>query len=287
VMILNKDKNSGGSGVVLQSEDTGSTILTNGHVCKLLEDGGFVMKNGQQYVVDEYKLSNRHDLCLLRIATNLGVSTKVADSAPDYYSKAYISGHPHLLPHVLTEGNFSGKMPIDLIVALKECNEDTFKDGSDQDKMNKLLMCLFLGGIPVIRTFEAQLVTGTILPGSSGSGIFTEAGEIAGMVFASDSRELSYALAVPYEYVKQFVAKEQDQLSWIPAHGGRDEQANSGKQSGIYPSSPSYNRLRDRCKELDSFGIIQRAPILERVCGMVRRNLLDFSDKEAVCQTTP
>ena len=53
-----------------------------------------------------------------------------------------------------------------------------------------------------------QLVTGLVLPGSSGSAVFDYKGYIGGVVFASGSRELYYALVVPYTFVKFFLEYE-------------------------------------------------------------------------------
>jgi len=213
VIITNKETTSGGSGVVLSSNDTESLILTNKHVCRLVEEGGKVSKDGAVYVVKEYKKYTKHDLCLIKVLDNLGVNTKLARKAPKKYTQAYISGHPLLLPHTLTTGNFSGKLAIDVMTGLRKCTDKDFQSGD----MLTILMCAFLGGIPVVETFESQLVTGTILPGSSGSGIFNSSGEISGLVFAGQGRELTYAFAVPYEYVRDFVENEAPKTEWKKA----------------------------------------------------------------------
>jgi hypothetical protein len=46
------------------------------------------------------------------------------------------------------------------------------------------------------------------MPGSSGSGVFNEAGEISGLVFAGSAQGLSYGFIVPLESVKDFITKE-------------------------------------------------------------------------------
>jgi S1-C subfamily serine protease len=194
VKITNMGMTSGGSGSVYESSDQGSLILTNDHVCKLVKSGGIVTHNGFHYLVMSYKSYRYHDLCLIRVSENLGVSTKIATFKPQIYDRALISGHPALLPHVLTEGNFSGSEIIQVLIGVKPC---TARDNSP--------LCFFLGGLPIIKSYEAQLVTGTILPGSSGSAVFNSDGEVSGVVFAGRSRELSYAYIVPYIYVKNFI----------------------------------------------------------------------------------
>lgn len=210
-------RGGGGSGVVLESNKNESIILTNRHVCRLVTQGGIVVREGERHWVTHYKMSKNHDLCLVKVNADMGINTKVASEAPTKYTKAFISGHPHLLPHVLTQGNFSGRIFINLVVALRKCTQADYSKARRARDMRTMLMCMFYGGLPVTQTFDSQLVTGTILPGSSGSAVFNEKGEISGLVFASGSRELSYALVVPQPYVYHFVALEAPQQKWKPA----------------------------------------------------------------------
>ena len=211
VKILAKSKRSGGSGVILESSKRGSIILTNRHVCGLITEGGLVQHEDTQYLIAEYKLSNTHDLCLVKIKQNLRVSTEISELPPIKYSEAHISGHPALFPHVATHGNFSGRMIINVMIGKRECTTEEFDDNE------KGFLCLILGGIPIIKTFDSQLVTGTILPGSSGSAVFDKNGKISGLVFASSSRELSYAFIVPQEYIRSFVYQEAPRMKWQQA----------------------------------------------------------------------
>lgn len=207
VMIMAGNMRSGGSGVVLRSSVFDSEILTNKHICRLVERGGYVLKDGERYLVKGYKKYPYHDLCLVKVQYGFGVNTKISNSKPEDFSKAFISGHPALLPHVLTTGNFSKKKIINLAVGLRKCKDKDWKG-------KRGLYCLFFGGLPILQSFEAQLVTGTILPGSSGSGIFNSDGEISGLVFAGRGGDgLSYAFAVPQEYIRDFMEIEQE-IPW-------------------------------------------------------------------------
>jgi S1-C subfamily serine protease len=202
VKITNLAQNSGGSGSVYRSTVAGSYILTNQHVCEIVKRGGFVLYGGSSHLVQSYQVYNKHDLCLVKISSDLGVNTKIADEMPRTYARAHISGHPALLPHVLTEGNFSGTDIISVIIGVKRCTGD--------EPPSMIPYCIFMGGIPIVRKYESQLVTGTILPGSSGSAVFNSSGEISGVVFAGRSRELSYAFIVPYSYVRDFLRTVQN-----------------------------------------------------------------------------
>lgn len=197
VIIVDKNGNSGGSGVVLNSYISYSEILTNKHVCSLASSGGYVYKDEKKYLVDSIKKYPVHDLCLVKVYANFGVNTKLLRGSLEKHTVAYISGHPSLLPHVLTTGHFSSKIIINLVVGIKEC--------TIEDEENFDLECLTFGEKRIIQSFESQLVTGTILPGSSGSAVFNSKGEISGLVFAGRGRGLGYAFIVPQSYVLDFV----------------------------------------------------------------------------------
>lgn len=211
VKILSLSQQSGGSGVILTSTPFGSKILTNKHVCRLIERGGYVSRLGRTYLIDSYKKYPKHDLCLVYVIYDFGVTTKIADNRPEDFSDTSVSGHPGLMPPVLTKGYFSGREQIQLIVGIKKCNNKTPRE--------YLVYCYFFGGIPVIETFESQLVTATILPGSSGSGVFNKDGELSGLVFAGRGKGLMYAYIVPHEYLVNFMEMEHE-LEWKKAGMG-------------------------------------------------------------------
>ncbi len=214
VQILHQSRGGGGSGVIYRSTDKGTTVLTNRHVCVVTTNGGWVLHNDKYYVVDGYKPSKFHDVCFVHIRENLGVNTELAPNAPKRYSAANISGHPNLLPHVRSRGDFSSEEPIQLVVGMKPCTAKDLEKMEKEGDFDSLLMCIFLGGLPIYETFDSQLVTGLILPGSSGSAVFNDESQIAGLVFASASRELHYAQVVPLRYVKFFVEQESKNKGW-------------------------------------------------------------------------
>lgn len=206
VMIRMVDKRSGGSGVILSSSLAGSTILTNKHVCGVVKEGGIVTTtDGTDYKVEEYKEYSKHDLCMINVKENLGVNTIVAEKEPTLYTTARISGHPALMPHVVSEGYFSSYQDIDIMTGLKPC------DGTEPDE--DILSCMFLGGVPIVQKFEAEMVTALIMAGSSGSAVFNTDGEIEALVFAGAGQGLSYAFVVPHKFVQDFI-KNQSQYKW-------------------------------------------------------------------------
>lgn len=204
VMITNIEENSGGTGVIFHSGSKGSLILTNRHVCKLLEQGGYVLTE-EKYSVKSFKSSKIHDICLVLVESNLGVNIVLANEAPKIGSKAYISGYPSLDPHVLSEGYVSDTIKINIVMDTRECTKEEFAANPFE--------CIFKG-YPITEELEAQLVSALIAPGSSGSAVFNDKGELIGLAFASNSRTLAYALVVPWEYVNNFVEEESRLLKW-------------------------------------------------------------------------
>lgn len=192
VRVLNKKMNSGGTGSILKSDKSGSQILTNKHVCHLIEQGGYVEQAGKNYKVKSYKKFADHDLCLIRVAHNFNINLTVSKTMAKASDDVYVSGHPSLLPHIVSKGHLSDNMSIRLIIGLEPCTDDGF-------------MCQILGGNPVFGTFDSQVVSNLIMPGSSGSAVFNDSGEVVGVVFAGMG-ELSYGFIVPQKFILYFLA---------------------------------------------------------------------------------
>lgn len=196
VMITNEAKTSGGSGVIVYSMPSGSYVLTNKHVCGLIQVGGLVSNESGSYPVYSFRVYSRHDLCLIRVLTNLHVNTAIAEKEPELYSPAIVVGHPALYPTMITKGHFTTHVNISVVVGTQDC------DGNEQDE--EMLMCMMFGKKPQLVTLEAQPTTATIMPGSSGSGVLNAKGEISALVFAGRG-DLSYGFLVPYAYVRDFM----------------------------------------------------------------------------------
>lgn len=207
-MITNMDRNSGGSGIILESSYKESIVLTNEHVCNVTKNGGFVSNNdGKSFLVHSYKASATQDLCLIKVLGDLGASTEIASKAPTlFYDSAKISGHPTLLPTVVTTGHFSGRQSIQVMTGLKPCTKE------DESTLGGALICMILGGMPILKEYDTVLVTATIMPGSSGSGVFNSHNQLAGVVFAG-SGNLGYASTIPYENMMEFLNVEQQTLA--------------------------------------------------------------------------
>lgn len=227
VKVTNMSANHGGTGIILRSGDSNSYVLTNSHVCGVVESGGLVSGEAGQFMVTGYKRSLSHDLCIIRVSGDLGANAKVASRPPDLYNEdASISGHPGLMPNVITRGHFSGKSVITILVGVRACTE---AEASSEDTA---LICGLLGGIPILKQFQSTLVTATIMPGSSGSGVYNSDDELSGVAFAG-AGDLGYAWTVPYEYMKNFLNKEQYHIPFTVPSNEVDLLSSADKKKNV------------------------------------------------------
>lgn len=252
VSITNNESNSGGSGTVLKSSDAASYVLTNSHVCAVAEEGGLVHGEAGTFAVAGIKHSKQHDLCLIKVYGNLRASAKLASQGSEpYRSEATIAGHPALYPTVVTKGHFSGRDTIQVMTGVEECTKEMVEKNPDI-----LMMCIFMGGIPVIKNYDSILVSATIMPGSSGSGVFNKNNELTGVAFAG-SGELGYAWTVPYEYVREFVLVESKSLKFkIPSNkidllGQRSERRRNVETAKQACKTSERVKFQKTCKLLD------------------------------------
>lgn len=260
VMITRLD-GGGGSGVVITNMPTFSTILTNKHVCEVVQNGGIVSTTqGKKALVISYATDIVHDLCLIEVASDLGVSAKLASAAPKLFSEAIVSGHPNLLPNVVSKGHFSGTKIIQVLTGMTPCTKELVEKNPDIAGV-----CLFFGGLPIVKTYESQLVTAMIMAGSSGSAVYNESGEISGLVFAG-SNGLSYAYTVPYEYVKGFV-NNRESLEYVLVDYNLDIMEELGKEN----KTSNYNSyILDKCTKTNS---TSTDPRIKEYCDLIIRDL--------------
>lgn len=243
VAITNQEETSGGTGVIVESTPSRSFILTNNHVCEIFQVGGKVITDdGKSHAVAEYRQSLIHDLCLVLVPGNLHVNTKIALNPPADYEPAIVSGHPSLYPTIITRGHFSKKKIIDVMVGTKPCTK-TDMDGPDA------LLCVFAGGIPVIKSFLSQVISATIKPGSSGSAVYNDRGELSGLVFAGE-QGLAYGFIVPYDFIRYFLFTELSTLqSKQPLY--THMATLKGKSLGTSCKDVKNKVLRDYCDLLE------------------------------------
>lgn len=252
VKITNRSGTSGGTGVILSSSKNTSTIITNNHVCGVVaKNGGLVSTANSSFQVTSLKRSQRSDLCLVTVSADLGQKAEVSSTAPKFYDEAVVSGHPQLMPNVITKGHVSGRQIIDVMIGVRECTEADYADPSLAP------ICAFFGKLPEVKSYESVLVTATIMPGSSGSGVYNEKNELIGLVFAG-SGQLGYAWTVPYEQVVTFLQNEVRALR-------------TDYPSNLLELSQTQERgmmeIREKCMDA-------KDEIILNLCKLVDRNLV-------------
>lgn len=202
VMVTNLQSDSGGSGSIVFRNTSYSEVLTNLHVCQNLKRGGLVHTyDGKSHTITSFKQSHIHDLCLIRVAEDLKFSTNLEYVAPKFSEESIVSGHPRLLPTIINFGHFSDKIVVKVAIGVRDCTKQ------EQNDSETGLLCLMVGKLPIIKNYEAIVISNLIQPGSSGSPVFNGNRKLSAVVFAG-SGEISYGLAVPYEYVKRFLSYE-------------------------------------------------------------------------------
>lgn len=232
-------ENSGGTGIVLRSNTTRSLILTNSHVCGVVVHGGVVKGVQGKFMVSSYKRSLKNDLCLIRVEGDLGANTKISKSAPIPYREVIsVSGHPALMPNIITKGHLSGREPLQVMIGMRRCTE------AETQNPNTGLLCMLVGGLPIVKSFDSALVSATIMPGSSGSGVYNNRNELIGVVFAG-SGAIGYGWTVPYQSMMDFLSDESKTMPFtnpdnvLDLYGG-------GRQEGT--TQDLFQKLNQVCK---------------------------------------
>ena len=203
VKITNMAGNSGGTGVVVKTSKSESEILTNAHVCGVVnkKQGKITTVSGRQHVITSVTKASEHDLCVITVAADLKNSISLASQKPSAYSEATITGHPALMPNIITKGYFGDHTIITVMIGVKKCSEADLRDPKTG------MFCAFFGSMPILKDYEAQVVSATIMGGSSGSAVLDSNGNLAGLAFAGN-QGLSYAYIVPYEAVVNFLNRD-------------------------------------------------------------------------------
>lgn len=255
VMITSLNERGGGTGVVIGISESLRTILTNKHVCELTLKGGLVKTNdGGRYLVTGVSAHSEHDLCLITVASRLKAKATIAKNAPKMFKGATVSGHPSLLPNVLTQGHFSGKKIIDVFKGVRDCTTEELEDPIGA------AICMFFNGMPSIQTSESILVTATIMPGSSGSAVYNEDKELSALVFAGQG-ELGYAFAVPFEYIEAFLLETPKYIS--PKY-----------ETSMIEQASASKSLKNKCKNLDKTELTSKSKEkVTKICKIIVRDV--------------
>lgn len=252
VMIVNKSMNSGGTGLIYNSSKNGSYVLTNKHVCEVVKTGGVVRATTGDYQVSAYVESEVSDLCMVYLPADLGQNTKFAKSAPSVFTESKVVGHPALMPTIISYGHFSHRQIITIMTGTRPCT-----DADLQDPLNGLY-CGFFGVVPVLKSYDSQLVSSTIMPGSSGSGVYNDKNELSGVVFAGQG-DFGYGWIVTHDQVKAFLDGESQAIPF------------TNVDQTLGQKSQSEGTVKDMVKKCVT-GAVE--PAVVNICKVLKRDLL-------------
>lgn len=181
VSVMVRSERSAGSGVVVYSSPSESYVLTNLHVCGILDAKSKVWNNLKNYPISAVKIYREHDLCMIKIKADLGHHAVISHDPYRTGDQAMTAGFPHGQSIVIQKG--------------------------------------YIGMRIKVKDIPEYLMTGLIIqPGDSGSGVFNAKGELMAMIFgmSPSNNDVGFGWAVPLFYIYDFVELKSPQLPWLP-----------------------------------------------------------------------
>lgn len=176
--------NGGGTGYLIQDWRFGIVLMTNKHICDSRPEQGLFLldQDGVQYLSTVRRIAALTDLCLLETPHELltkygGLSLAQDAYRPNKNESLYVFGHPGLRKLTASHGPFVNESWIPGIY-----------EGHIEAKTMKV--------------GRADIV---IYPGSSGSPVLNDRGEVIGTIFAFEGRN-HIALYVPLREMVEFLS---------------------------------------------------------------------------------
>lgn len=203
VYVTNKEGTSGGTGFHVRAKSGEKYLVTNAHVCEGIEKDGevYVRLATEDLPIPRHVLqkSPTTDLCLVE-ALPQAKPVEMAESDPGAGDLLTAIGHPKLFQMTETSGLVIGPRKITMLDRLiplpGECDEPKHERKEIDILFFKVPACLI--------HLDAIQTTVVILPGSSGSPLFDEAGKVRGVAFGADSND-NWAAIVPVSDLREFL----------------------------------------------------------------------------------
>ena len=200
VVRLKGDSGAGGTGFSVRSPSGEVYTMTNSHVCALANSDGLLHADSPLWEgarsIKVMSVSKTADLCLLEPIHEL--TPVLAAQSLDTARRLYAYGHPRLSGQTLSEGFVVERKDIDL------ADEDTPLDQCNGPGRRVEVVQNFIFAAPMcIVKRDAWLTSLVIHPGSSGSPVVNDAGNLVGVMFAGMS-DTGYGAMVPVERVLEF-----------------------------------------------------------------------------------
>lgn len=177
-------------------------IVTNRHVCENSTDGTVVIDTGTYKIRKKILYEDSlHDLCLIQNVYPNGLYLAHGVAQGQIVSAI---GHPKGFDITMTSGEVVGYDPISINTRIQNVDQE---NKCKKWKNNTVNMVNDDSGqtVEVCTTTEAGLITtATIHPGSSGSPVVDNDGNVIGVMFCTDSDD-NWGRAVPLQYLKAFL----------------------------------------------------------------------------------
>lgn len=189
-----------GSGFHVKAASGKTYILTNEHVCAVADKNQELLvqnstKTVPRRIIAVYK---NHDLCLVESLPGEDNGLKMAKSV-SIGEDIVLIGHPSGRPLTLSKGEFVHKKSIPManfkIKTIEECDSinGSWLDGG------------FFFPSVCIEKISAFGISSPSYPGNSGSPVVNKWGNVVGVLFAGNTRQLNDNYMVPFHELKNFL----------------------------------------------------------------------------------
>jgi serine protease Do len=175
---------TGGTGFLVKSKTRGPVILTNRHVCEVMNPDNVIYYIEQppiRYAGRRIKKSANTDLCAIQVPEEFLRSRKplrLATRPLQIGQHVNVYGHPFLNPLTYSEGHYinTTREPLN------------FKDGT-------------LSADTIMQMGRVDFM---VQPGNSGSPLLNDANEVVGIIFAMEGGN-HMGLFIPLDEIQQFL----------------------------------------------------------------------------------
>lgn len=175
VVYIESYDGGGGTGFVVDIGNNKKVVATNHHVCTI-ENAYIRTELLEIYPVHILKEDPVNDLCLLSYNGKVA-GLSVSPSDLNKGRPVYVVGHPALLDLTLSYGSIISKQIVPIMVGRVESAEQC---GNGEKAINLLFYFV------CIKEVDAVMTSAQIQPGSSGSPVVNDIGQVIGVIFAGD-----------------------------------------------------------------------------------------------------
>ena len=207
VVMITFPGGGGGTGFHVQAKSGETFLITNSHICDRSTDGQLNVQHpdNNQRAIPRRILENSAttDLCLVEplpgiVGLRLGSSLTVGQLVQSY-------GHPGLRPLTQAKGSVVSREKIEILYDWINSDADRAACSKPKNKI-EMVQTIFGIGEACLLVIDAVDTTVRTFPGSSGSPLVNEAGNVVGVIFAS-SNSTNNGCAVPLDALKQFLSQ--------------------------------------------------------------------------------